>query len=140
MTDSTLEQVKRSVYAACLALFPDDDLTSYYFDGLMANTQMPTGDLVGIRELVLTRSKPCQGNVMIGFVTDTDDTNLARLDNYVGVLFDTLVEDYKISLLDSDNSVVGQMSVLADATVSPRFDTQTRPVKFVAFGFVTTIW
>lgn len=147
MSGDMLKDVEASLLAYCKKLIsvPGNNLSSFKpfnFDTHATINEIPDGDFMGIAELDITNDNETY-TVSCQFVvcTTTEDTNLEKLRNAVGIIFNKLRPgsvDVKI-VRANDGFHVGTMSVMSPVRMLPVGSTKSRPIQTVAVQFGSTL-
>ncbi len=110
------------------------------FDAHANIDTIPDGDLVGYAGLSVSfRAQTIDLKVMIGLSTE-GDTNLFRLNQYIGEMVQMILPTKKIRVLDSESGQdIGWMIVQDNTTVLPVGGSDARPLQYVMLELLTSL-
>lgn len=111
-----------------------DKMTVCNFDAVAEIEEFPDNDLIGVRNFGIQQVHgKLYEVVFLATISTVDDTNLKRLEQMIGVLFDEFSVGRQINLLNSDTgNTQGQLTVMDGTEVLPVLNTRARAVKAIA--------
>lgn len=128
------KSLRDSLYAACKAFSTDQSLeaTIYNFDAFQESSKLPDGNLIGLHGFNLdTNDELVTVRVNIGLSITNDKSN-EILDATCGDLLVYFGPKTTHPLYDADTRLaVGEMTVGPNVSLSPVYQAQQRPLKFL---------
>jgi hypothetical protein len=121
------------------AKYPGVDIEYVDWEAHANIQELPEGDLIGTTAITFTEDQPelFNGSFTIGVSTYADDSNLFRLRNYVGEVFNRLRPGMKVPFYDHETlEQKGWFHIVDGTIVLPMTRADARPLQFVQCQFV----
>lgn len=119
--------------------YPDQDIQFEDWETHANIAELPNSDLIGPTSLAITEVSPqfIEFEFAISVSTYATDSNLFRLRDYIGTIFEKLRPEQKLVYYDAETAAPLTFMIVTDGTtIAPMTRADVRPVQYVQCSVV----